>query len=349
MENLLYYPYINIPRTDWTVRTLIYYNQVGSIVPQNYFYEPERYDKDMRELVQNELVIPINPIEVLDRPWEISKPFINYVNSKEFSVRQRRENFKQKKYGRIHRGKFNGQRIHTEKFDREIFYQLEQAGLAEREDDEWFRVEQETANDLMSFLASVIGGKLDFLPATDIQVRKATFTNNSKKIYQTKRNENIRREIILSELIPFPEQIDLNKLRKFKDKHIDLLNRFRNKIELIALNPNLEEESLLFKETIKELNYQKDELTAKMNESKFGQLIFGTVCGITGAIIGLASAGTTGALVGSFSALPSFANAVYSALKIERVENITDQSGMKYLALVDKKLRKPAANKSYNK
>ena len=347
MENLLYYPYINIPRTDWTLRTLIYYDQVGSIVPQNYFFEPDRYDKFMRELVQNELVIPINPMEVLEKPLEISRPFINYINSEEFRIRQRRENFKKERFGRIHRGKFNDPRIHTEKFDGEIFYQLEQAGLAEREDYEWFRVEQKTANDLMSFLASVIGGKLDFLPTTDMQVRKVPFMDSSKKIYKTKRKENIRREIILRELIPFPEQIDLNQLRRFKDKYSDLLKRFKNKVELIALDHNLDEESQLFKETIKELNYRKEELSAKMNESNFGQLIFGTVCGITGAIIGLASAGTTGAIVGSFSALPSFANAVYSALQIERVENITDQSGMKYLALVDKKLRKPGANIVY--
>jgi hypothetical protein len=287
-------------------------------------------------------------MEVLERPWEISRPFIDYVNSNEFSIRQRRENFRKERFGRIHRGKFSGPRIHIEKFDGEIFYQLEKAGLAKRENYEWFKVEQKTANDLMSFLASVIGGKLNFLPTTDVQVKKVPFTGNSKNIYKTKKKENIRREIILRELIPFPEQIDLYKLRKFKDKHLDLLNRFKNKVELIALDHRIDEESQLFKETIKELNYRKEELSAKMNESRFGQLMFGTVCGITGAVIGFASAGSSGAVVGSFSALPSFANAVYSALKIENVENITDQSGMKYLALVDKKLRRPSANKKYS-
>lgn len=181
MENLLYYPYINIPRTDWTLRTLIYYDQVGSIVPQNYFYEPDRYDRFMRELVQNDLVIPINPMEVLERPWEISRPFLEYVNSREFKIRQRRESFQRERVGRIHRGKFNGPRIHAEKFDGEIFYQLVQAGLAEREDYEWFKVEQKTANDLMSFLASVIGGKLNFLPTTDRQVRKNYIHGQFKK------------------------------------------------------------------------------------------------------------------------------------------------------------------------
>lgn len=348
MENLLYYPYINVPRTDWTLRTLLYYNQVGSIVPQNYFYEPEKYDRFMRELVRNELVLPINPIEVLSNPWEISRPFIEYVESKDFKIKQRRKQFRDGKHGRINQNKFdlNGPRIHVDKFDGEIFYQLEQAGLARREDYEWFIVERRTANDLMSFLASVIGGKLEYLPTTDKQVRKLPFTS-SKKVYKTKRKENIRREIILKELIPFPDEIDLKKLRNFKETHHELLIRFKNKVELITLDHNLDEDSQLFKETINELNYRKEELSAKMNESKFGKLFYGTACGITGAIIGLEAVGTPGAVVGSLSALPSFINAIHSALQIERVENITDQSGMKYLALVDKKIRRPGANNGF--
>lgn len=344
MENLLYYPYINIPRTDWSLRALLYYNQIGSIVPQDYFYNPNNYGQFMRELVQNELVIPINPIEVLDNPWEISKPFIDYINTKDFKIKKRRSSFNQGNQGRIHSEKFNGPRIHSEKFDNEIFYQLEQAGLAKREDYQWYRVEQKTANDMMSYLASVVGGKMNFLPTTDIQVRKVPFTLNSKKVYKTKRKENVRREIILKELIPFPEQIDLSQLRKFKDKHSDLLIAFKNRVELIALNHDLDEESELFMETIKELSLRKEELSAKMKENNFGDIMFGTVCGVTGAVIGLASAGNTGALVGSLSALPSFVNAIHSALKIERVENIQDQSGMKYLALVDKKIRKTDTN-----
>ena len=199
MDNLLYYPYINVPRTDWTIRTLLYYNHIGSIVPQNYFYEPNKYDRFMRELVLNELVIPINPIEVLERPWEISRPFIEYINSEEFMLRQRREHFQGGRYGKIHNEKFefNGPKIHIDKFDGDLFYQLEHAGLAERKDFEWYIVEQRTANDLMSFLASVIGTKLDFLPTTDVQVRNRPFTNSSKTVYKTKSKENVRREVIL--------------------------------------------------------------------------------------------------------------------------------------------------------
>lgn len=345
MDNLLYYPYINIPRTNWTVRTLLYYDTVGSIVPQNYFYEPDNYEPFMRDLVRNELVIPINPMEVLERPWELADPFINYVDSEEFRLKLRRKSFLNGNSGRINENKFrlNGPRIHVNKFDSEIFNRLEDFGLARRENYEWYIVEQKTANDLMTYLASVIGGKLNYLPTTDKQINRFSVAGNSQKV---QKKEQMKREIILRELIPFPEQINLKQLRKFKDKHSDLLNAFKNKVELIALDPNLDEGTPLFNERIKELDFRKGELSAKMEESKFGNVFFGTVCGISGAMVGMAQAGTTGAVIG---ALPAFSNAVYSALQIECAENIPDQSGMKYLALIDRKIRKPGANTVYSK
>ncbi|MCK0158855.1 kinase [Cellulophaga sp. F20128] len=348
MNNLLYYPYINIPRTNWTARTLLYYDTIGSIVPQNYFYEPDNYEPFMRDLVRHELVIPINPMEVLERPWELAEPFIDYVDSKEFKLKLRRKSFRKGNFGRINKNKFrlNGPRIHVNKFDSEIFNRLEDCGLARRENYEWYIVEQRTANDLMTYLASVIGGKLNYLPTTDKQIKRFSVASNSKKVQKIQKKEQIKREIILRELIPFPEKIDLKQLRKFKDKHSDLLNTFKNRVELIALDPNLDEDTPLFNETIKELDFRKGELSAKMGESKLGNVFFGTVCGISGAMIGMAQAGTTGAVIGG---LPAFANAVYSALQIERAENITDQSGMKYLALIDRKIRKPGANTVYSK
>jgi hypothetical protein len=42
-DKILYFPHINLPNTDWTVRTLLYYDQVGTIVPNDHFYNPEKY------------------------------------------------------------------------------------------------------------------------------------------------------------------------------------------------------------------------------------------------------------------------------------------------------------------
>lgn len=331
MSNLLYYPHINVPRTDWTLRTLLYYDNIGSIVPQEYFYEPERnYEEFMLKLVQNELVTPINPIEILENPWEITRPFIELVELNRTKLPNLQDSFRKGQRGNIHIDKFSRTaNIHADKFDENIFYALENLGLARRNEGRWYSVEQKTANNLMSFLASVIGAKTNRLPATDYL--KPTFYRQSFN------QECKKRETLLTNLIPFPEEIDLNKLLRFKERHSELLAAFRTRIELITLNPNIIEGSPLFFQYLAELHQRKEELSAKMNESKFNSIIFGTVCGLIGAYQGLASASTTGAIIGG---LPGFANAVYSALQIEKAENVFDQSGLKFLALADKRLKR---------
>lgn len=330
MSKLLYYPYINLPRTDWTLRTLLYYDNIGSIVPREYFYDPERnYDEFMLELVRSELVTPIDPINTFDNPWEVTRPFLQLVENNQEKLRTAQNRFRQGLRGNMHIDKFSKANIHADKFDENIFYGLEQLGLAEKTDERWYSVEQRTANNLMHFLATLISAKTDRLPTTDY-IR----TSYNR---QTFNQERRKREKILTSLIPFPDEIDMRKLLNFKEKHSGILNSFRTRVEQIVLDPNIIEGTPLFQQHLAELSQRKEELTARMNESQFNRILFGTVCGLIGAYQGMATASTTGAIIGG---LPGFANAVYSALQIERAENIFDQSGLKYLALVDKRLRR---------
>lgn len=329
MSEILYYPYINLPRTDWTLRTLLYYNTVGSIVPQEYFYAPEsNYDSFMLELVRKELVIPINPLDVLDRPWDVTRPFLELIERNQVRLRNSRTEFRNGNRGLIHQDKFNGALIHADKFDDNVFYSLQQLGLAERTEGNWYSVEKRTANSLMNYLATIVGQKTNRIPTTDY-VKPVIY----KKSFH---NEQNKRETLLTNLIPLPEDIDLIKLKRFKEKHYDLLNAFSTRIELIALNPEIHEGTPLFHQHLAELLQRKEELSAKMRENNFKKILFGTVFGLIGAYQGFATATTIGAAIGGF---PGFANAVYSALQIERAENIFDQSGLKYLALADKRLR----------
>jgi hypothetical protein len=330
MGNILYYPYINVPRTDWTLRTLLYYDNIGSIVPQEYYYQPERnYEPFMLELIRNELVTPINPMDVLVNSWQSTRPFIEMIEKNAERLRKYQSGFRNGSRGMIHGDKFIGAQIHADKFDENIFYRLEELGLAQRGDGRWYQVERRTAASLMKFLATLVGQKTQRLPTTDY-VRP--FYNRSSFNNQTR-----KRETILTNLIPFPEDIDLARLTRFKERHNQLLSAFRTRVELIVLDPNIIEGTPLFHQHLSELAQRKEELTAKMNENGFGNILFGTVCGLIGAGVGLAATSTTGAVLG---ALPGFANAVHSALQIERAENLFDQSGLKYLALADKRLRR---------
>tara|TARA_B100000378_G_C18057346_1_gene414799 strand:- start:4952 stop:5500 length:549 start_codon:yes stop_codon:yes gene_type:complete len=181
----------------------------------------------------------------------------------------------------------------------------------------------------MKFLATVVSAKTNRIPTSDwlpARIYRSPFAKKQRK-----------RRTILTRLIPFPQDIDLLKLMKFKEKHSNLLNVFRVKVESLVLDPNIQEDTEQFDLKMSELLVHKGELSSKMNESKFNDIVYGSVCGVIGAGYGLATSGTPGAFLGS---LPGFTNAVQSALKIEKPEDVFDQSGMKYLALADRQLSK---------
>lgn len=337
MSNLLYFPYINIPKTDWTIRALLYNDNIGTIVPTQYFFEPERFDPFMNEIIHNELINLINPIDVLDRPWSISEFFLNYLNDNPQIIDKRRQQFASTDGFNVHQNKYayrsRPSKIHADKFDSNILYELSRIGLAEKDHDNWYIVETQTANELMTYLASIVASKIDYIPATDrieSQLINTRYINNE---YVELRNRQYRRDLILKELIPFPKLIELNSLRRFKDRHNDLLKRFNNKVELIVLEPSITPESPLFQATLEELQVQKDELSARMNESHLGDIVYGAICGTVSAGIAFFTNPALGAGLGLL-------NAIHSARKIERPEDINDQTGLKYLALVEKRLRR---------
>jgi hypothetical protein len=189
-------------------------------------------------------------------------------------------------------------------------------------------VEKTTAAYLMKYLTLILSKKLKMTPATDRYKKKLELQNS--------RLQRKKRDIILDRLIPFPREIHLDKVLNFKEKNKKDLRIFRNKIEQLVLDDSVQIDTELFNSRIEEMSLRRDELAEKMKQSKFSQIIFGTVCGIAGAATGLTTAETVGAIVGG---LPGFANAVYAGLQIEKAEKSFDQSGMKYLALIDKRLR----------
>lgn len=80
MSNLLYYPHINLPNSAWTIRAILYYENIGSIIPEQYFYEPEHFEPFMREALRNELIEFINPIDALDNPGHVSDVFLTILD-----------------------------------------------------------------------------------------------------------------------------------------------------------------------------------------------------------------------------------------------------------------------------
>jgi hypothetical protein len=80
-RKVLYFPYISVPESAWFTRVLLYWDEVGSIVPSPYEADLARLTPYMSELVRAELVRPIVP-ERYDRHLHRAvRPFLEFIDS----------------------------------------------------------------------------------------------------------------------------------------------------------------------------------------------------------------------------------------------------------------------------
>lgn len=322
-DNLLYFPYIDIPNSNWTIKSLLYWESVGIIVPPDYAENPSQYSIKTRELLQTDLIQQIFPYEYIHKIKKFDKGFIKLLEHPDFNLVKRQMDFL----------KGNQSRIHVQKFGKEILDKLIDMDIATRLSQycQWYYVESKTARLIMLYLATVISMFGNFTPATD------KLKNLDLSIHQngsTLRKNSFRQEI-LNDLIPYPINPDLNKLRRFKEKYHEELKSFRILLEQATLaissisKQKIQKELQLLK--VDEINDKKSKILSDLNQSKLGQVTFGTIFGLAGASIAVSQ--ENGPLT-----LFSLGNAVYSAFQGYDKSEILSRD-YSYLALVDKNFK----------
>ena len=326
-DKILYYPYINIPNNLWTSRALLYWDNIGVIVPMDFVYNPEKLESHMHDLVTAQLVEQIVPMNFTADLPNFKKGFLDIILSQKFNV-----NLKRKDFGR---GKHL--KIHVEKFDNGIMNVLEEIGLAKWKEWPWWNVEIETAKILMTYLASVISLIDKRRLLTD------SIAANPKRFFALiagKQDDKIKlRNRLLNDILPLPTKIKVSDLAKIKEKYSHELNRFRNNIETIILDISKFEDTgdfeTYYKLQLDDIKDTKNYIAGKLSEPKFGKIVFGTLCGLSAA--GIAVAQTPQEQF--YWTIPSILNAVYTAIESHKRNDIIKKEPLSYLALVERKLK----------
>jgi hypothetical protein len=324
-DHLLYFPYINVPDTYWTYRSLLYYETISAIVPESHNQHPEKYEQFMHTLVDRNLVISINPRKELQQYPEFNDTFIEFISNTNYTARadvfQQLLQIPDRPLNTISREKFNGP----------ILHELTHLGLARLHDDDHYEVESVTARFLMSALAGIIAQKRNLFPVTDEDGEdfgiKVSF--RGKNISD---EETARRNEVLKAVMPGPRLIELDKLLEFKMKYKSELFHFRNTIEQIALDDKFNNPELLSLK-IKELVFYKELLVEQMHKSKWEALVFKDVTGFLSAIAGFFNPMNW---LGLLSSTADAASATYEAT--EKATELSHSSGMQYMAFVEKHL-----------
>ncbi|HYU54292.1 MAG TPA: hypothetical protein VEK37_15170 [Gemmatimonadaceae bacterium] len=262
-HQVLYFPYIAVPQSVWLTQILLYWDQVGSIVPYEYIDHPEALGPYMQQLLREELVVQIQPGAYLRNVPRFAEAFVRYLNSlgSELEVRQRafaagrRERIHDEKMGKAGRRGVPRRpiaQIHIEKLD-DVSQALEQAGLASTSRYPWIDVERETANDFMCYLATCLGQvpEVDALPITDTGRALDKVLTSGVEKREVDAQVQVLRMQVLEKILPVPmHELEPGDIRQFKDKHGAALGHFRQRVqeELVILadmnNENLKSERM---------------------------------------------------------------------------------------------------------
>jgi hypothetical protein len=327
-ESVLYFPYIRVPESGWFTRVLLYWDEVGSIVPSEYVKNPMELGTYMAALIKERQVKPVTPGDYIEQVPNFEVSFLEMLE-KNYNIQERRA---------IALEKHETMLIHIEKFS-SLVYSISDMGLARKADGPWWEMERLTADLYMSYLSSVLGKAegLKMEPITDSSRSLSVFSASPEHIPL-----NIFRDLrmsIIRDILPAPTTgIPVLDLVRFKDKYRDLLHRFRIYIEtsLIKISSNADktlrdEEIRLFKAEIED---QKTQITTLMNKRHWPQIVFGSVAAAMPLVTGMITANPLAALAG----LPPLAYAIYSAYNGAREKQAAIlNSPLAYAALAQKR------------
>jgi hypothetical protein len=325
-SSALYYPYIRVPQSPWFTRVLLYWDEVGAIVPYEYIEDPERLGQYMVGLVREGLVTQVVPGMHLWKVPEFQEAFLNYLDKRSAAQLSREEDWPP---------------VHMEKLQ-SLGEQLCSRGLARKDagspHSPWYQLEPGVADDFMAYLAAVlgkVGGDRVFSPLTDQEGHIDRFLSSAPSL---PRQEPIRK-LVLRELLPGPSvAIEPSQLAEFKGRHHEALGQFRTEVENKVLEWSLIENEadrrVAVDAGVRQMREGVREIRALMEKAKWPRLGFSNLCIVVGSGLSAWKGLIDGDIqFGVVGAALSLAPVVYDAFRGSQV--VFDERPLAYAVLTE--------------
>lgn len=248
MQAILYYPFIEVPQSEWLTKALLYWDRVGTIVPDRWRWEPESLGPATLRLVQEGLVEQVFPQEADPRMFALYENWIARLTPAELQAR--RDRLQANDVLPIHEDKWI-------RMESGIEATIHMGLTKPQQDGPWLEVERTTALEFMTALALAIchprgwtseqlpGEPSTWVPATDVPQALACMvsgllpagkTPEVERELQLRVNGEVRaaevRTVLLDRILPVPKKpIPVDEMVRFRQKYGDRLPAFRRDLE----------------------------------------------------------------------------------------------------------------------
>lgn len=328
-SNALYFPFIDIPHSNWMIRTLLYWDRVSSIVPLEYVVKPDNHSDFMRGMLEAELVEQVFPSHYLWQVPGFEETFIQYLEAKLPMLRNERPDPR------------NLSKVHVEKMGHLPDWLLRN-NLAKRDGYSWLIMSDSIAGPFMAYLANVLGSieEVNAAPLTDNK-----YLSSYYKIYENNhRNRSEPRDYILEQLLPYPdENISLDSLLRFKQDHGHLLPRLREKIERYSSELCLIQDKELRKARADNIVSDCREDIREIHENmslSWDKIAYGSIFPLVGTGGALYTMDPAQNAIATAAAGFAFLAASYQAIANIPIEQTAEYKPLAYLAFAEEKLLK---------
>jgi len=300
-SNVIYFPYIRVPESAWLTRLLLYWDQVASIIPSEYIYDPDRLGEHTRSLIEYELIRQIHPREYVWNIPSFSPAFEAHLTRDPAKLTERRVAFERGQTIRIHMEKMGP-----------IENVLCDSGIAVVDEYPWFSVERQTATEFMAYLAACLG-RVEGIDASPVSDEESSLAPLMIEPGTTERRDGeleALRWVVLENLFPAPERpLRPEEIARFRQQYGSTLREFRRRVEreVLALaelsDTNRRARCLeLFRD---ELDETVTEIRARLRESGAGRTLVSKLWSVALAIPGVPSAvGLVNAIAQAFKGAP---------------------------------------------
>lgn len=231
----LYYPWIDLRRSEWTLNAILYWDQIKTIVPASIRAPYE--NRISRSLEAEGILLPLNISPNSPEVQLASSEFLAFAETSEgqkllngplFMPRQSRDRFWERE-----------SYIHLEKLGDELYRWLLINGAIEQQES-WIRIDRNIAN----YYLTILAGKLAQNQGVALLTASNQYEKLANMVYRDYNPQSALqipqeyREVLLSyatlPVIGIQNNTPIDKIIDFRNKHRDEISRFRVEIARLS-------------------------------------------------------------------------------------------------------------------